>query len=140
MVIAVLYFFVVSSNSRLHKKISCNDFSELIVFLNSLAVGDSLFSRSFCENVIAILDLPIPLGPEKIILWGIFFVLLSVIPIVNLVLLFLYTQPSNSHSKSQLKNKISNEEIRLEELKSMLDRKVISEEEYNSMRKKTLGL
>jgi len=64
------------------------------------------------------------------------FILIGFIPLVNLVLLFWYLQPSNLYKK----NKVSKEEIRLEELKSMLDRNVISEEEYKSMRKKTLGL
>ena len=67
-------------------------------------------------------------------------VLLNLIPIVNLVLLFWYLQPSNSYDQNKLKTKVSSEEMRLEELKSMLDRGVINEEEYNSIRKKTLGL
>ena len=68
------------------------------------------------------------------------YILLSFIPLVNLVLLFWYLQPSNSYDQNKLKTKVSNEEIRLEDLKSMLDRNIISEEEYKSMRKKTLGL
>ena len=68
------------------------------------------------------------------------FILIGFIPLVNLVLLFCYLQPSNSYDQNKLKTKVSKEEIRLEELKSMLDRNVINEEEYKSMRKKTLGL
>ena len=67
-------------------------------------------------------------------------ILIGFIPLVNLVLLFWYLQPSNLYDQNKLKTKVSKEEIRLEELKSMLDRNVISEEEYKSMRKKTLGL
>ena len=69
-----------------------------------------------------------------------FLVLLNLIPIVNLVVLFWYLQPSNSYKKNTPKSILGNEEMRLEELKSMLDRDVISEEEYKSMRKKTLGI
>ena len=67
-------------------------------------------------------------------------ILLGFIPLVNFVLLFWSLQPSNSYKQNRLKTKASSEESRLEELKSMLDRNVISEEEYKSMRKKTLGL
>ena len=79
-------------------------------------------------------------------------VLLSLIPFASLILIFWYVKPSQ---KSQLNgekrkdfnsintislNDLTNAEEKLAKIKSMLDRGVISAEEYKELRKKTLDL
>ena len=80
-------------------------------------------------------------------------VLLSLIPFVSLILIFWYVKPAQ---KSQLNgnkkrkdfnsnnaiglNDLTKAEEKLSKLKSMLDRGVISNEEYRELRKKTLGI
>ena len=80
-------------------------------------------------------------------------VLLSLIPFVSLILIFWYVKPAQ---KSQLNvnkkrkdfninnaiglNDLTKAEEKLAKLKSMLDRGVISNEEYRELRKKTLGI
>ena len=77
-------------------------------------------------------------------------ILLYLVPIVGvLILLFWYAKPSNHFSKRPTKVEILDSkkvnknnrihlENKLEELKSMLDTKIITEEEYKSMRRKIL--
>ena len=80
-------------------------------------------------------------------------VLLSFVPFISLVLIFWYAKPSrkkriasdkkdsnlNSSEKTGLNNLDYTEE-RLEKLKSMVDKGLISNKEYEELRKKALGL
>ena len=68
-------------------------------------------------------------------------ILLTLIPIFgSLILFFWFTYPSKSCEKVGSRNQLTDLENKLEELKSLLDREIISDDEYKSMRKKTLGL
>ena len=68
-------------------------------------------------------------------------ILLTLIPIFgSLILFFWFTYPSKSCEKVGSGNELTDLENKLEELKSLLDREIISDDEYKSMRKKTLGL
>ncbi len=80
-------------------------------------------------------------------------VLLSLIPFASLILIFWYVKPSqksqlNGNKKRKDFNSINtislidltNAEEKLLKIKDMLDRGVISAEEYEELRKKTLGL
>ena len=68
-------------------------------------------------------------------------ILLTLIPIFgSLILFFWFTYPSKSCKKVGSRNQLTDLENKLEELKSLLDREIISDDEYKSMRKKTLGL
>jgi uncharacterized membrane protein YhaH (DUF805 family) len=79
-------------------------------------------------------------------------VLLSFIPFISLILLFWYVKPSQNSRLTAKKKKESNNiqmsdfddlskvEEQLVKLKSMLNRGVISAEEYEELRKKNLGL
>ena len=80
-------------------------------------------------------------------------VLLSFVPFISLILLFWYSKPSckkriasdkkdfnlGSIEKTDLSN-LDYAEERLEKLKSMVDKGLISNKEYEELRKKTLGL
>ena len=65
-------------------------------------------------------------------------ILLGLIPIVSLILIFWYASPSQSKQKN--KSNPSDLENKLEEINSLLDRNIINEEEYKSIRKKILGI
>ena len=79
-------------------------------------------------------------------------VLLSFIPLISLILLFWYAEPSQNSKLTANKKRDSNNtqkndfddfskvEEKLVKLKSMLERGLISAEEYEELRKKTLGL
>ena len=79
-------------------------------------------------------------------------VLLSFIPFISLILLFWYVKPSQNSRLTAKKKKESNNiqmsdfddlskvEEQLVKIESMLKRGVISAEEYEKLRKKTLGL
>ena len=80
-------------------------------------------------------------------------VLLSFVPFISLILLFWYSKPScrkritsdkkDSHLDSDKKkglNDLDYAEVRLEKLKSMVNKGLISNKEYEELRKKTLGL
>ena len=80
-------------------------------------------------------------------------VLLSFVPFISLILLFWYSKPSckkriasdkkdfnlGSIEKTDLSN-LDYAEERLEKLKSMFEKGLISDEEYEELRKKTIGL
>ena len=78
-------------------------------------------------------------------------ILLAFIPFVSFILLFWYAKSSfkresdlekglpNYSTDSDLTN-LDNAEKRLEKLKSMVDKGLISNKEYEELRKKTLGL
>ena len=79
--------------------------------------------------------------------------LLSFVPFISLILLFWYSKPScskritsdkkDSHLDSDKKkglNDLDYAEVRLEKLKSMVNKGLISNKEYEELRKKTLGL
>ena len=80
-------------------------------------------------------------------------ILLSFIPFISLILLFWYSKPSflkkiasdkkdsnlDSNENTGLNN-LDYAEERLEKLKSMVDKGLISNKEYEELRKKTLGL
>ena len=78
-------------------------------------------------------------------------ILLTFIPFVSFILLFWYAKSSfkresdlekglpNYSTDSDLTN-LDNAEKRLEKLKSMVDKGLISNKEYEELRKKTLGL
>ena len=65
-------------------------------------------------------------------------ILISLVPLIQLILLFWFACPSQS--KKKVKSKPSDLENKLEEIKNLLDRNIINEEEYKSIRKKILGL
>ena len=80
-------------------------------------------------------------------------ILLSFIPFISLVLIFWYSKPSftkryasyrsnrdNKYSERDELNDFDLVEDKLTKLTSMVERGVISEEEYEELRKKTLGL
>jgi len=80
-------------------------------------------------------------------------ILLSFIPFISLVLIFWYSKPSftkryasyrsnrdNKYSERDELNDFDLVEDKLAKLTSMVERGVISEEEYEELRKKTLGL
>tara|TARA_B100001093_G_scaffold406879_1_gene395431 strand:+ start:481 stop:1128 length:648 start_codon:yes stop_codon:yes gene_type:complete len=120
--------------------------------LNSLSENITLISWfGAIINFIPQLSLQIrrlnDIGKEKA--W----ILLSFIPFISLILLFWYSKPSykkriesdkkdsnlDSSEKTGLNN-LEYAEERLEKLKSIFDKGLISNKEYEELRKKTLGL
>lgn len=77
--------------------------------------------------------------------------LLSFVPFISFLLIFWYSKPSlrknsslvkesSNNSRESTLNNIDYMEERLEKIKNMFERGVISKEEYQELRKKTLGL
>ncbi len=77
-------------------------------------------------------------------------VLLSFVPFLSLILIFWYAKPSlknKSTSKSELEvnntnqfNNLDKAEERLEKLKEMLKKDLITSEDYENLKRKILGL
>ena len=78
-------------------------------------------------------------------------VLLSFVPFLSLILIFWYAKPSQNSQLNENKKRsdyitinsvdeLAEAEEKLAKLKSMLERGVISAQEYEELRKKTLGL
>jgi len=78
-------------------------------------------------------------------------VLLNFVPFISFLLVFWYSKPSlrknfslvkepSNNSRENNLNNIDYVEERLEKIKNMFERGVISKEEYQELRKKTLGL
>ena len=122
-------------------------FSESVESIESIYQFTWLFGIfSFIPNLSIQIRRLNDIGKEPV--W----VLLSLIPFASLILIFWYVKPSQ---KSQLNgekrkdfnsintislNDLNNAEEKLAKIKSMLDRGVISAEEYKELRKKTLDL
>ena len=137
-----IYLFVLSL-ALLHSLKSSNTLEGLNEF--SINFGWIVAIFTFIPNLAIQVRRLNDIGKEPV--W----VLLSFVPFVSLILIFWYAKPSQNSQLNENKKRsdyiningvdeLAEAEEKLAKLKSMLKRGVISDQEYEELRKKTLGL
>ena len=137
-----IYLFVLSL-ALLHSLNSSNTLEGLTEF--SINFGWTVAIVTFIPNLAIQVRRLNDIGKEPA--W----VLLSFVPFLSLILIFWYAKPSQNSQLNENKKRsdyiningfdeLAEAEEKLAKLKSMLERGVISAQEYEELRKKTLGL
>ena len=137
-----IYLFVLSL-ALLHSIISSNTLEGLTEF--SINFGWIVAIFTFIPNLAIQVRRLNDIGKEPA--W----VLLSFVPFLSLILIFWYAKPSHNSQLNENKKRsdyinrngvdeLAEAEEKLAKLKRMLERGVISAQEYEELRKKTLGL